>query len=117
MEAVEAAAAPVVTVTDRAARQIRKIIADDPSRQGKGVRLGVAGGGCSGFTYKFDFDDARPGDRVVPCDGFDVYLDVKAAIYLKGITVDHEGGLAGKGFVYVNPNATNTCGCGVSFSI
>lgn len=106
----------VVTLTAGAAAEVRRLLAAEPE-PGRGLRLGVAGGGCSGLTYKVEFDQRRDGDLVMAHDGFDVYLDRKSAIYLRGITVDHQPGLSGRGFQFRNPNATNTCGCGESFAV
>lgn len=82
-----------------------------------GVRLGVKGGGCSGFSYVLEFDNPREGDKILQQDGISFYMDRKSAIYLKGILLDYRSGLKGKGFVFQNPNATSTCGCGESFSV
>jgi iron-sulfur cluster assembly accessory protein len=87
------------------------------NKPGLGLRLGVKGGGCSGFVYKLDFDQKREGDVVVDYGEVKVYLDKKSTIYLRGITLDHQKGLQGRGFVFHNPNASNTCGCGESFAV
>ncbi|MBM4129930.1 iron-sulfur cluster assembly accessory protein [bacterium] len=110
------AVADAVSLTKGAATEVRRLIAAE-GRQGQGLRLGVAGGGCSGLVYKVEFDTRRDGDLVIAQDGFEVYLDRKSAIYLRGITVDHQSGLGGRGFQFRNPNATNTCGCGESFAV
>ncbi len=106
----------VVNLTEAARREVRRLL-EDGSQQGRGLRLAVAGGGCSGLVYKVEFDARREGDVVMPCDGFDVLLDRKSTIYLRGVTLDHKAGLSGRGFVFSNPNATNTCGCGESFAV
>lgn len=106
----------VVSLTPAAAAEVRRLLAAE-GIDGRGLRLGVAGGGCSGLTYKVEFDGRREGDIVVAHEGFEVYLDRKSAIYLRGITVDHQPGLTGRGFQFRNPNATNTCGCGESFAV
>ena len=108
---------PLVGFTDRAIEQVRGIFAGDESKKGLGIRLGVIGGGCSGFSYRFDFSESAEGDHVLDMGPFEVYIDLKSAIYLKGVTVDYEGGLTGKGFIFQNPNASNTCGCGESFGV
>ena len=107
----------LVNLTERARREIRMIFANQNPDPGSGLRLGVIGGGCSGLSYEMDFSEPRPNDNVIECDGFKVFLDPKSSIYLKGVTLDYQDGLKGKGFVFVNPNATNTCGCGESFSL
>lgn len=114
--APDSPAADAVNLTPGAAAEVRRLLVAE-SRAGQGLRLGVAGGGCSGLVYKVEFDTRRDGDLVVAQDGFDVYLDRKSAIYLRGITVDHQAGLGGRGFQFRNPNATNTCGCGESFAV
>jgi len=109
--------ASIVTVTERAQREIRSIFDREGRADGVGLRLGVIGGGCSGLSYEMEFSEKRADDSVIEYDGFSVLLDPKSTIYLKGITLDFQDGLQGKGFVFGNPNATNTCGCGESFSV
>lgn len=109
--------AELVVVTERAAREIRTIFDRERPTGSVGLRLGVVGGGCSGLSYKMEFSERRANDRIIDLDGFDVLLDPKSAIYLKDVTLDFDDGLMGKGFVFRNPNASNTCGCGDSFSV
>jgi iron-sulfur cluster assembly protein len=106
----------VVNLTASAQAEVKRLV-DAENKPGIGLRLGVKGGGCSGFSYKLEFDQKKEGDLAVPFEGFNVYLDRKSVIYLRGITLDHQKGLAGRGFVFNNPNATNTCGCGESFAV
>ena len=83
-----------------------------------GLRLMVVGGGCSGFTYKMGFDEnITENDKVLDLDGVKVVVDEKSNLYLDGVEIDYHDGLMGKGFVFNNPNASGTCGCGSSFSI
>lgn len=110
-------AAEIVTVTERAEREIRSIFEREQPEISTGLRLGVVGGGCSGLSYEMEFSETRSNDRVLSFEGFQVLLDPKSAIYLKDVVLDFEDGLKGKGFVFKNPNATNTCGCGESFSV
>ena len=105
-----------VTLTDAAVAEVQRLIAAE-DRAGQGLRLAVAGGGCSGLVYKVEFDQKKEGDVVVPGDGFDVLMDRKSTIYLRGVVLDHQQGLSGRGFQFQNPNASNTCGCGESFSV
>jgi iron-sulfur cluster assembly protein len=105
-----------VTLTDAACQEVRRLLEAEKS-PGQGLRLAVSGGGCSGMVYKVEFDEEKDGDIVVPFDGFQVLLDRKSTIYLRGVILDHENGLGGKGFQFHNPNASNTCGCGESFSV
>jgi iron-sulfur cluster assembly protein len=107
----------LVTVTDRAVREIRSIFEREKPQNNVGLRLGVVGGGCSGLSYEMEFSERRDNDNVLGFEGFDVLLDPNSAIYLKDVILDFEDGLKGKGFVFRNPNATNTCGCGESFSV
>ena len=107
----------LVQLTDRALAEVRAIFARERPVEGTGLRLGVVGGGCSGLQYKMEFSGRRPKDHVESFDDVVVLLDPKSSIYLKGITLDFDDGLMGKGFVFRNPNATNTCGCGESFSV
>ena len=107
----------LVQVTERAQREIREIFRQERPEPGTGLRLGVVGGGCSGLSYEMEFDTQRQHDNILEFDGFRVLLDPKSSIYMKGVTLDFQDGLKGKGFVFRNPNATNTCGCGESFSL
>jgi iron-sulfur cluster assembly protein len=105
----------LVTLTDEAIVKVKELLAKE--EPGKSLRLGVKGGGCSGFSYSLTFDFEKERDNILEVEDFRVLLDPKSTIYLKGIELDHQGGLDGKGFVFRNPNASNTCGCGESFSI
>ena len=107
----------LVTVTERAVQEIRSIFDREKPAPGTGLRLGVVGGGCSGLSYEMEFSETRSNDNILDFDGFSVLLDPKSAIYLRDVTLDFEGGLKGKGLVFKNPNATNTCGCGESFTV
>ena len=106
----------LVEVTDAAIAELRRLLERDASGK-QGIRLGVKGGGCSGLSYRLDFDDPRDGDHQIDRDGVRFLMDRKSAIYLKGIVLDYKEGLKGKGFVFSNPNATSTCGCGSSFTV
>jgi iron-sulfur cluster assembly protein len=106
----------VVIMTPAAQSEVRKLL-QEPDKAGMGLRLGIKGGGCSGLSYVLDFTASEEGDTVVNYDEFEVYLDRKSTIYLSGTILDHQGGLTGRGFVFSNPMASNTCGCGESFSL
>lgn len=83
-----------------------------------GLRLMVVGGGCSGFSYKMGFDEnISEKDKVIVIDGVKIVVDEKSGLYLDAVEVDFEDSLMGRGFVFNNPNASGTCGCGSSFSI
>ena len=106
----------LVAATPDAIEELKRL--RDTEGLGKsGVRLGVKGGGCSGFSYVLEFDNPRDGDNTVEMEGVTFFMDRKSAIYLKGILLDYAAGLKGKGFVFRNPNASSTCGCGESFSV
>ena len=82
------------------------------------IRVGVEGGGCSGLTYKLEFDNQmRPDDKVFEDKGMKIVCDKKSFLYLIGTELDFSDGLNGKGFQFNNPNASRTCGCGESFSV
>ena len=84
---------------------------------GYGIRVGVMGGGCSGFQYSMDFEEkAKEGDITLEQAGIKLYVDSMSSMYLQGVTIDYVQGLQGAGFKFNNPNAKNTCGCGSSFS-
>jgi iron-sulfur cluster assembly accessory protein len=105
-----------LTLTDSATAQIKALLARD-GRDGQGLRVSVAGGGCSGFSYHLSFDkEPKPEDVVLDRDGIKVYVDRSSVSYLNGTVIDFVGGLYGGGFKFINPNATATCGCGTSFS-
>ena len=106
----------VVMITPAAQVEVRRLLEKEQG-PGEGLRLGIKGGGCSGLSYVLEYTSARDGDTVMDYPGFQVYLDAKSVIYLSDIILDHEGGLTGKGFVFNNPMAKNTCGCGESFSL
>ena len=82
------------------------------------VRIGVETGGCSGLSYKLDFDaNKKKSDKLIKSNGVNVLIDKKSFLYLIGTILNYSGGLNGKGFVFENPNANRTCGCGESFSV
>jgi iron-sulfur cluster assembly protein len=105
-----------LTLTESAIEQVRKLLARD-NRSGQGLRVAVTDGGCSGHSYKLDFDKVqKPEDTVLEWNGVKVYIDPASAPFLQGMVIDYESGLYGGGFKFSNPNATATCGCGTSFS-
>ena len=106
----------LLSVTPEAIAQLKHLQEGEGAGKG-GVRLGVKGGGCSGFSYLLEFDNLREGDNILEIDGLSFFMDRKSAIYLKGIVLDYRSGLQGKGFQFRNPNASSTCGCGESFSV
>jgi iron-sulfur cluster assembly protein len=107
----------IISITDKAIEEIKRISIKDNPEGSKGLRLAVTGGGCSGLSYKIEFSDEKSKDNILEFNGVKVFIDPKSVIYLKGIVLDFKDGLNGKGFVFDNPNAKNTCGCGESFSL
>jgi iron-sulfur cluster assembly accessory protein len=107
---------PLVSLTAKAVEMVKQAMAQE-NLAGHGIRVGVVGGGCSGFQYSMDFENqARDGDLVLEQDGFKVFVDPMSSMYLQGVTIDYVQGLQGAGFKFNNPSARNTCGCGASFS-
>ncbi len=107
----------MITVTDSAKRQALRLMEDD-KKEGYFIRVGVEGGGCSGLMYQLTFDnEEREGDREFVDNDIKVVVDKKSFLYLIGTILDYSGGLNGKGFIFKNPNADRTCGCGESFAV
>ncbi|NBX79817.1 MAG: iron-sulfur cluster assembly accessory protein [Flavobacteriales bacterium] len=107
----------MITVTDTAKKQAIRLM-EDEGKDGYFIRVGVQGGGCSGLMYQLTFDnEEKDGDKTFEDNGMKVVVDTKSYLYLLGTTLDFSGGLNGKGFVFKNPNADRTCGCGESFSV
>ena len=107
----------MITVTDTAKKQALRLMEDD-GKEGFFIRVGAEGGGCSGLMYQLTFDnEEKEGDKAFEDNGIKVVVDKKSYLYLIGTTLDFSGGLNGKGFVFNNPNAGRTCGCGESFSL
>ncbi|MEW5422882.1 iron-sulfur cluster insertion protein ErpA [Amorphus sp. 3PC139-8] len=113
---MEADTAPGVVVTDKAIRRVAKILTNEPA--GTALRIGVSGGGCSGFQYTFDLvQDREADDIVIARDGATVLIDPMSLEYLSGSEIDFVDDLIGQSFQIRNPNATSSCGCGTSFSL
>lgn len=106
----------LITASDSAIKHLHKLL-ENESSEVEGVRMAVKGGGCSGLSYALEFDKGRDGDHIIEIGSMRFLMDRKSAIYLKGIHLNYKEGLNGKGFVFENPNATSTCGCGESFSV
>jgi len=108
----------MITVTEKAVAEVKRIIADQGLQTGTFLRLGVSGGGCSGFSYILGFDsEPKEGDVESEFHGLKVILSGDAVPYLDSTVVDFNDGVMNRGFVFNNPNATGTCGCGSSFSV
>ena len=107
-----------VTISELAAKKIKQFAAKQGLTEEVGVRVAVKGGGCSGMTYDLDItNEERETDKVVEQHGIKVMVDKKSYIFLVGTELEFSDGLNGKGFVFTNPNAKKTCGCGTSFSV
>ena len=106
----------MVTLTEQAIQQIKSVQSQE-GKAGMNLRVSVTGGGCSGLSYKLDFDQAvTEKDKIFEQDGVKVVVDTKSYLFIQGMTLDFSAGLNGKGFVFQNPNAKKSCGCGSSFS-
>ena len=108
----------MITMTNQAIQEIKRIRDTDKGEDGTHLRVKVVGGGCSGMSYQLDFESVppTPADQVFEQEGVTLVIDKKSLLYLSGTELDFSGGLNGKGFVFSNPNAKRTCGCGSSFS-
>jgi iron-sulfur cluster assembly protein len=108
-----------IKVSDKARERINQLLIEsNMDKSSHFLRVGVKGGGCSGLSYELDFDDSIiEGDSISEDNGIKVVVDKKSLLYLFGTELNFSDGLNGKGFEFVNPNATRTCGCGESFSI
>ena len=106
-----------VNLTEKAAAEVKRILQDNKMEEGTLLRVGVAGGGCSGFSYALQFDKAfdEKVDAKYECHGVEMVVDKKSALFLDGTTVDFYDGIEKRGFTFDNPNAVKTCGCGSSF--
>jgi len=113
-----ATAAAEITVTDKAAEHIRRLREQSGLDDTYGLRVSVVGGGCSGLSYQLDFDnEEQPGDQVFIDKGIRLLTSLKSYLYLAGTELDYSDGLHGKGFHFINPNASRNCGCGESFGV
>lgn len=106
----------IVNLSDTAKEELLRLLLKE-SNKPDGVRLSLLAGGCSGLSYHMEFDKIKEKDYIDDLDGIKVIIDPKSALYINGITVDYQGGLNGRGFVFSNPNAKKSCGCGTSFSV
>ncbi len=107
-----------IGITERAATEVKRIMSEQEMPAETALRVGVKGGGCSGFSYTLGFDDnVNPADQIAEALDVRVVCDPKSFLYLNGTVVDFEESLMGRGFKFTNPNATKSCGCGESFSV
>lgn len=108
----------MISISEVAAKKINTLKAEDGASAESLLRIHVKRGGCSGMSYKMDFDTVvKENDKVFEDHGAKVVIDSQSLLYLIGMSLDYEGGLNGKGFVFSNPNASKTCGCGSSFGV
>ncbi len=115
-DTLDPASEAVVTLTPKAVEMVKATMERD-GVAGYGLRIGVAGGGCSGFQYTLSFEEhSAADDTVIEQDGVRVFVDHASRPHLQGVTLDYVSGLHGAGFKFLNPNASRTCGCGSSFA-
>ncbi len=108
----------MIQISETAAKKISNLKAEEGKDPGHFLRVEVKKGGCSGLSYKMDFDsNLRAEDKVFEMHGERVVVDNQSFLYLIGMTLDYSGGLNGRGFIFENPNATKNCGCGSSFNV
>lgn len=108
----------MITITERAKNKALELMQKENRPINTFIRVSVEGGGCSGLTYKLSFDDQlKENDKVFESNGIKIVVDKKSFLYLVGTELDYTDGLNGKGFVFNNPNASRTCGCGESFAV
>ena len=109
----------MIVVTEKAVKEIKRLQQQDETTKTAVLRVMVIGGGCSGMSYKLGFETAPPveGDKIFEQDGIKLVVDSKSYLYVAGTELDFSDGLNGTGFVFQNPNAKRTCGCGTSFAV
>ena len=106
-----------VVLTERAAKQVRRIKESENLDENLYLRVAVEGGGCSGLSYKLGFDIRTDEDEIVKSQGLEIVVNPKHMMYLEGIEIDYPDGLDARGFIFNNPNASESCGCGSSFAV
>jgi iron-sulfur cluster assembly protein len=107
-----------ITITEKATAKVKELMSEAKLDSSYFVRVSVKGGGCSGLTYNLDFDnESKDGDQVFETGDLKIVCDLKSFLYLAGTELDFSDGLNGKGFNFINPNATRSCGCGESFAV
>ncbi len=106
----------IVNLTNSAKEELIKLLQKEANNP-EGVRLSLLAGGCSGLSYNMEFGKQKENDSVDEYGEIKIFIDPKSALYINGIVLDYQGGLSGRGFVFDNPNAKKSCGCGTSFSV
>lgn len=114
---MEAITLSPVTFTASAVAEIKRLMTEPDFDSSNKLRVGVKGGGCSGMTYVLAFDAPTEKDETFELEGISCIMDKTHGIYLLGMEVDWQGGLNSRGFMFNNPNASKTCGCGSSFAV
>lgn len=122
MEVPATAPQPIVndeiSLTAKAVAEVRRLMSSNNIPEAHGLRVSVKGGGCSGLSYVLGFDEApKDSDVVLQAEGLRVFVDPKSMFHISGTVLDYSDGLNGKGFVFNNPKAARTCGCGSSFGV
>ena len=108
----------MITVTEQAKNKLNSLIVEEGKGESAFLRVAVKGGGCSGLMYDLKIDtELKEGDQIFEDNDVKVVVDMKSFLYVHGTVLEYSGGLNGKGFVFNNPNATRTCGCGESFAV
>jgi iron-sulfur cluster assembly protein len=115
-EIIKDTVAAPIKLTDGAVKQLHRIREEQNVPEDHGIRVGVKGGGCSGYTYILGFDKRKEKDEVHIINGLKVFMEKSHGLYLLGMEIDWLDGLNNRGFSFNNPNADETCGCGTSFS-
>lgn len=105
-----------ISLTEGAVKEIKSLITSQQTEENLHLRIGVKSGGCSGFEYIIGFDDQKENDERFEIDGISIVIQKGHLLYLDGISIDYQNGLNNRGFIFNNPNANETCGCGSSFS-
>ena len=106
-----------VAFTENAITEIKRLMSDTNFDNNKHLRIGVKGGGCSGMTYLLDFDEKKEGDAEYTFEELSFIMQKAHELYLYQMEIDWQGGLNSRGFIFKNPNASSTCGCGTSFAV
>ncbi len=108
----------MIQITESAKKEIRRLLSENEHGPEGGLRLYVKGGGCAGMSYGMDVvESSKPEDKTFDDEGVKLFVDPKSYLFLQGTVVDFQESLIGRGFVFENPNASSSCGCGTSFSI
>ena len=105
-----------IAITDGASTEFERLMQEKNLDDNHGLRIGVKGGGCAGFSYILGFDTAKEGDDTYEINGLKVFINKAHLMYLHGVELDYHTGLDARGFIFNNPNASETCGCGSSFA-